>query len=151
MIKKSIGVGLIGLGNVGLGALEILTESAKALEEKLGFPLAVKAICSRTVHSKVLPALPEGVSKFEDWRDVVAHPAVDVVAELIGGTATAKTLIEEALKHRKSVVTANKELMALRGAELWELANSNGVNIGMEASVAGGIPIHTVMREGIAG
>jgi homoserine dehydrogenase len=73
------------------------------------------------------------------------------VAELIGGTATAKAIIEEALKQRKSVVTANKELMALRGAELWELANANGVNIAMEASVAGGIPIHTVMREGIAG
>jgi homoserine dehydrogenase len=151
MIKKSIGVGLIGIGNVGRGALEILSENAGALEEKLGFPLAVKAVCSRTIHAKKLPALPEGVAKLEDWRDLVAHPEVDVVAELIGGTATAKAIIEESLKRKKSVVTANKELMALRGAELWELANANGVNIAMEASVAGGIPIHTVMREGIAG
>ncbi|MFL6415518.1 MAG: homoserine dehydrogenase, partial [Bryobacteraceae bacterium] len=151
MLKKSIGVGLIGLGNVGLGALDILTGNAKALEDKLGFPLSVKAICSRTVHSKTLPALPDGVARYEDWRELVANPEVDVVAELIGGTATAKTIIEDALKRRKSVVTANKELMALRGAELWELANANGVNIAMEASVAGGIPIHTVMREGIAG
>jgi homoserine dehydrogenase len=151
MIKKSIGVGLIGLGNVGLGALEILSENAAALEEKLGFSLQVKAVCSRTIHTKRLPALPEGVAKYEDWRDLVAHPEVDVVAELIGGTATAKAIIEESLKRKKSVVTANKELMALRGAELWEVANANGVNIAMEASVAGGIPIHTVMREGIAG
>src|SRR3954454_23720476 len=151
MLKKSVGVGLIGLGNVGLGALEILTENAKALGEKLGFPIEVKAICSRTVRSKKLPALPKGVAKFEDWRELVASPEVDVVAELIGGTATAKMIIEDALRRRKSVVTANKELMALRGAELWELANANGVNIAMEASVAGGIPIHTVLREGIAG
>src|SRR4051794_5770602 len=151
MLKKSVGVGLIGLGNVGLGALEILTQNAKALEEKLGFPLTVKAVCSRTVRSKTLPVLPEGVAKFEDWRELVAHPEVDVVAELIGGTATARSIIEESLKQRKSVVTANKELMALCGPELWSLANANGVNIAMEASVAGGIPIHTVLREGIAG
>src|ERR1051325_7304407 len=128
MAKKSVGVGLIGLGNVGLGALQILTENAKALEEKLGFALTVKAICSRSVHSKKLPGLPEGVAKFEDWRDVIAHPEVDVVAELIGGTATARAIIEQAVERRKSVVTANKELMALRGAELWELANAKEVN-----------------------
>ena len=80
MIKKSIGVGLIGLGNVGLGALDILSENAAALEEKLGFPLNVKAVCSRTIHAKRLPALPEGVAKYEDWRDLVAHRVVDVVS-----------------------------------------------------------------------
>src|SRR4051812_30046591 len=111
MVKKSVGVGVIGLGNVGMGALEILTENAKALEEKLGFTLTVKAICSRSVHSKKLPAMPGSVAKFEEWRDVIAHPEVDVVAELIGGTATAKAIIEGAVKSRKSVVTANKELM----------------------------------------
>jgi homoserine dehydrogenase len=71
MVKKSVGVGLIGLGNVGLGALEILTENAKALEEKLGFPLSVKAISSRTVHAKKLPALPDGIAKFEDWQRIL--------------------------------------------------------------------------------
>src|SRR5439155_18057274 len=69
----------------------------------------------------------------------------------IGGIGTASHIVEEALRARKSVVTANKELIALRGAELWAVANQNGVNFAMEASVAGGIPIHTVMREGIAG
>jgi homoserine dehydrogenase len=73
------------------------------------------------------------------------------VVEAVGGTGTSAHVIEEALRCRKSVVTANKELMALRGADLWTLANQNGVNLAMEASVAGGIPIHTVLREGIAG
>lgn len=80
-----------------------------------------------------------------------ADPEIDIVVELVGGTATAGHIIEDSLRQHKSVVTANKELMALRGAEMWALANQNGVNLAMEASVAGGIPIHTILREGIAG
>src|SRR5690242_96709 len=130
--------------------LQILAENAKAIEEKLGFPLKVKAVCSRNVEQKNLPAI-DGVVRTANWRDVVCNPEIDIVVELVGGTATAGHVIEEALRHRKSVVTANKELMALRGAELWNAAIAAGVNLAMEASVAGGIPIHTVLREGIAG
>jgi len=82
---------------------------------------------------------------------VVNHPEVDVVAELVGGTTVAREIVETALENGKSVVTANKELMALCGPELWEKAIQKGVNLAMEASVAGGIPIHTVLREGISG
>ncbi len=147
-----VGVGVIGLGNVGLGTLEVLAGNAKSIQEKLGFPLRVKAVCSRSVHQKALPLCStDGLLRTTSWRDVVSHPAVDVVVELIGGTGTAGHIIEEALRARKSVITANKELMASRGAELWTLANQNGVNLAMEASVAGGIPIHTVLREGVAG
>ncbi len=144
-------VGLIGLGNVGLGALEILTENARAIRDKLGFPLRVKTVCSRNVQSKKLPCAQDELVRTSDWHEVVTNPAIDIVVEAVGGTATARHIIEEALRHRKSVVTANKELIALKGSELWELANTNGVNLAMEASVAGGIPIHTVLREGIAG
>jgi homoserine dehydrogenase len=144
-------VGIIGLGNVGSGALQILTENAGGIKEKLGFPLRVKSVCSRSVQQKKLPALASGVLRTSDWREVVADPEIDIVAELIGGTATAGQIVEESLRQRKSVVTANKELMALRGAELWAKASQNGVNLAMEASVAGGIPIHTILREGISG
>ncbi len=144
-------VGVIGLGNVGLGALQILTENAKSVREKLGFPLRVKTVCSRNVQAKKLPPCGDPPVRTTDWREVVTDPEIDIVVELVGGTATAGHIIEEALGRRKSVVTANKELMALRGADLWSLANQNGVNLAMEASVAGGIPIHTVLREGIAG
>jgi homoserine dehydrogenase len=139
------------LGNVGSGALQILSENAGRIQEKLGFPLKVKAVCSRNVREKKLPPLPGVVTRTTDWKEVVSDPEIDIVAELVGGTATAGHIIEEALRQRKSVVTANKELMALRGAELWETANANDVNLAMEASVAGGIPIHTILREGIAG
>ena len=149
-MAKEVTVGLIGLGNVGLGTLQILCENAKSTGEKLGFPLTVKAICSRSVLSKQVEC-GSTVMRTADWREVVQHPEIDIIVEAIGGTATARSVIEEALRNRKSVVTANKELMALRGPELWALANQHGVNIAMEASVAGGIPIHTVLREGIAG
>ncbi|HEY6990044.1 MAG TPA: homoserine dehydrogenase [Bryobacteraceae bacterium] len=144
-------VGVIGLGNVGSGTLEILAENGARIREKLGFPLRVKAICSRNVARKKAPAFPDAVTRTTDWRDVVRDPEIDIVVELVGGTATAGHIIEEALRNRKSVVTANKELMAIRGAELWAMASENGVNLAMEASVAGGIPIHTILREGIAG
>ena len=142
---------MVGLGNVGFGALQILLENSESIREKLGFRIGVKAVCSRTVHEKTLPVLEDGVLRTTNWKEVVSHPEVDVVVEAIGGTGTARHVIEGALAQRKSVVTANKELMALRGSELWSLANQNGVNLAMEASVAGGIPIHTVLREGIAG
>jgi homoserine dehydrogenase len=144
-------LGIIGLGNVGLGTLQILTENAAGIREKLGFPLRVKAVCSRNIHGKTLPPLPDSLVRTSDWREVVSDPEIDIVAELIGGTATASQIIEQSLRSNKSVVTANKELMALRGADFWDLATKSGVNLAMEASVAGGIPIHTILREGIAG
>jgi homoserine dehydrogenase len=143
-------VGVIGLGNVGLGALQILSENAESIRKKLGFPLRVKAVSSRTATRKSLPFCSDAV-RTNDWREVVADPEIDIVVEVIGGTATALHIVEDSLRRGKSVVTANKELMALKGAELWTLASQNGVNLAMEASVAGGIPIHTVLREGIAG
>jgi homoserine dehydrogenase len=144
-------IGVVGLGNVGSGTLEILAENGARIREKLGFPLRLKAVCSRNVGQKKLPAFPAAVVRTTDWKEVVRDPEIDIIVELVGGTATAGHIIEESLRQRKSVVTANKELMAVRGAELWGIASEHGVNLAMEASVAGGIPIHTILREGIAG
>jgi homoserine dehydrogenase len=144
-------VGLIGLGNVGLGTLQILAENSEAIREKLGFPIRVKSVCSRNPEQKSIPAFPQTVARTNDWREIVNDPEIDIVVEVIGGTATASQIVDQALKQHKSVVTANKELMALRGADFWDIAIQNGVNLAMEASVAGGIPIHTILREGIAG
>lgn len=148
---RSVRVGIIGLGNVGSGTLSILTENAEQIAGKLGFRLSVRAVCSRSVHSKELPQLSTDVLKTSDWREVVSHPEVDVVAELVGGTGVAREIIDGAIAHRKSVVTANKELMAQCGAEIWDRAIKARINLAMEASVAGGIPIHAVLREGISG
>jgi homoserine dehydrogenase len=143
-----VGIGLIGLGNVGGGTLKILRENEVGIQARLGFPLRIVQVCSRSVKDK--PGL-EGLSVTPDWRDVVVHPEVEVVAELVGGTNVAREIVESAIAHGKSVVTANKELMALAGLDLYEKATTAGVNLAFEASVAGGIPIHAVLREGIAG
>ncbi|HEV1288238.1 MAG TPA: homoserine dehydrogenase [Bryobacteraceae bacterium] len=148
---KPVNIGIIGLGNVGEGTMTILTENAAHIEAKLGFPLHIAAVCSRGIATKHLPAALGSVFKTADWREVVNHRGVDVVVELIGGTTTAREIVEAAIANGKSVVTANKELMALAGAELWDRAITAQINLAMEASVAGGIPIHAVLREGISG
>jgi homoserine dehydrogenase len=148
---QQVNVGIVGLGNVGMGALTILADNAEQIALKLGFRLNVTAICSRSVESKTIPAGLAPVLKTNDWREVVRHPEVDIVAELVGGTVAAKEIIDGAIAEKKSVVTANKELMALCGCEIWERAIRAGINIAMEASVCGGIPIHAVLREGISG
>src|SRR5271154_1786687 len=145
---QDVNVGIIGLGNVGAGTLAILTENAEQIALKLGFQLRVTALCSRSI--KVNP-VADSILRTSDWRQVVAHPDVDIVAELVGGTTVAREIIDAAIRNRKSVVTANKELMALCGAEIWDRAIAAGINLAMEASVAGGIPIHSVLREGISG
>jgi len=144
-------VGIVGLGNVGSGTLAILAENADSIARKLGFRLKVTAVCSRSVHTKKLPEAFADVFRTTDWREVVAHPDVQIVAELVGGTGVASEIFDAAIAHRKSVVTANKELMAACGPEIWDRAIRAGINLAMEASVCGGIPIHAVLREGISG
>ncbi len=149
---KDVYIGIIGLGNVGSGTLAILAANADQIALKLGFRLKVAAVCSRSVASVTLPpGLGDDVVRTTDWRDVVSNPKVDIVAELVGGTGTAREMIDGAIAHGKSIVTANKELMALAGAEIWDTAIKANINLAMEASVAGGIPIHAVLREGISG
>lgn len=151
MAERGVNVGIIGLGNVGMGALSILTENADQIALKLGFPLRVRALCSRSVAGKPLHASLDSAIKTTNWREVVDHPEVDIVAELVGGSTVAREIIDASIARGKSVVTANKELMALCGADIWDRAIAARINIAMEASVAGGIPIHAVLREGISG
>jgi len=148
---QNVHVGVVGAGNVGLGTLQILSENSDQIAKKLGFSLEVSAVCSPTIASKQLPAGLRGVRRVTDWRDIVNDPSIDIVCELIGGRTVARELIAASIAAGKSVVTANKELMALEGAELWDAAINKGINLAMEASVCGGIPIHAVLREGISG
>src|SRR5438874_1069715 len=119
---EAVNVGIIGLGNVGSGTLAILAENADQIALKLGFHLKVVAICSRSVHSKSIPAVLDGVRKTADWREVVSNPDVHIVAELVGGTGVASEIIQASIENRKSVVTANKEIMAACGPEIWDRA-----------------------------
>ncbi|MDP9169002.1 MAG: homoserine dehydrogenase, partial [Acidobacteriota bacterium] len=113
---KDVHVGVIGLGNVGSGTLAILEANADQIALKLGFRLKVAAVCSRSVASRKIANVPGEALRTADWREVIAHPDVDVVAELVGGTGVAREIIDAAIASGKSIVTANKELMALHGA-----------------------------------
>jgi len=148
---QEVTVGVVGLGNVGSGTLSILAENADQIALKLGFRLKVCTVCSRSVHDKQIPESLGPVARTSDWRDVTGDPRVQIVAELVGGASVAADIIHAAIHNRKSVVTANKELMASCGSEIWNRAIQAGINLAMEASVCGGIPIHAVLREGISG
>jgi len=148
---EAVNIGVVGLGNVGSGTLAILADNADQIALKLGFRLHVAAVCSRSVRSKELPSALASAAKTTDWRDVVNHPGVQIVTELVGGSGVAAEIIDAAIARGKSVVTANKELMASCGPEIWDRAIRAGINLAMEASVCGGIPIHAVLREGISG
>src|SRR5215813_9416939 len=151
MDMQEVNVGIVGLGNVGSSTLAILAENGDQIALKLGYRLKVAAVCSRSVHTKQIPTGLGEVFKTTDWREVVSHPDVQIVAELVGGTSVAAEIVNAAIENRKSVVTANKELMAACGPEIWDRAIRAGINLAMEASVCGGIPIHAVLREGISG
>src|SRR5215831_4697422 len=119
-------VGIVGLGNVGSSTLAILAQNADQIALKLGCRLKVTAVCSRSVHDKKLPDGLGDVARTTDWRDIVANPEVQIVAELVGGTGVASEIIHAAIQNRKSVVTANKELMAACGPEIWDRAIQAG-------------------------
>lgn len=148
---EPVNIGIIGLGNVGSGTLDILAENSADIALKLGFPLRVRALCSLGIANKTIPPAFDSALKTTDWREIVNLPDVHIVAELVGGSGVAREIVEAAIARGKSVVTANKELMAQAGAELWDIAIAARINLAMEASVAGGIPIHAVLREGISG
>jgi homoserine dehydrogenase len=148
---EEVNLGIIGLGNVGSATLNILAGNSDQIAQKLGFRLKVVAVCSRSVANKQIPAALGDVVRTADWREVVSRPDVHIVAELVGGRGAAAEIIDAAIANKKSIVTANKEIMAACGSDIWDRAIRGGVNLAMEASVCGGIPIHAVLREGISG
>ncbi|OFW05346.1 MAG: homoserine dehydrogenase [Acidobacteria bacterium RIFCSPLOWO2_12_FULL_59_11] len=145
---RDVNVGMVGLGTVGGSTLRILDENAAEIEHRLGFRLRVRAASSLEIEAR---SETNGRLLTRTWQEVVEHPEVEIVAELVGGTTIAQEVIRGALERGKPVVTANKELLGLRGAELAQFAAEHKASLNMEASVAGGIPILQVLREGISG
>ncbi len=149
--NPGIRLGLIGLGTVGTGTLGVLREHEREIERRLGAPLEVRVVCSRRVHRKDLSWFGRPVERTRDWRRVVRNPEVDIVIELVGEARTAKAIAFETLAAGKHLVTANKQLVAEHGLELAESARARRVMLGIEACVAGGLPILHAIRQGLAG
>ncbi|MFH0933209.1 MAG: homoserine dehydrogenase [Nitrospirota bacterium] len=143
-----INVGIIGFGTVGSGTVRILLGNKDVLKERLGFEVNLRKIAVRDIMRVRDVKVPEGVVT-TDVDTVLNDPHIDIVVEVIGGIRPAKDFILKAISNGKHVVTANKALLAIEGDEIFTAAQDAGVEIGFEASVAGGIPIIKVIREGL--
>jgi homoserine dehydrogenase len=149
-LSESVGVGLLGCGTVGSSVVRLLAESRDEIAERSGCLFEVVRVAVRdNERPRDVPLPPEAFTT--DASAVVAEPGVQVVLEVMGGAEPARSLILDALAGGKSVVTANKELLANHGAELFEAAAKGETDLLFEAAVAGGIPIIRPLRESLAG
>tara|TARA_B100000686_G_C16734347_1_gene942691 strand:+ start:190 stop:1497 length:1308 start_codon:yes stop_codon:yes gene_type:complete len=143
---KTIKLGLIGFGTVGSGVLKILAQIQPVIEKKLGVSLKLVKIADLDIKTdRGVPIAPNILTKDSD--EILNHPEIDIVIELIGGLEPARTFVLKAISNGKHVVTANKALLAKYADELFSASDEKNVGIGYEASVAGCIPIIRSIRE----
>ncbi len=138
-MSKSIKIGLIGFGNVGQGVFNIATTNQIMIADRVGQPVEIKTICVRSIEK--YQGLCGDITLTTDVDDILLDAEIDIVVEVIGGEYPAYDYIVKALKQKKYVVTANKELIAKHKQTFFELAKEHNVDIFFEASVGGGIPI----------
>ena len=143
---KSLKIGICGVGNVGGAVLDTLEKNPEIIQNQGGVKLEAILVGARKGKSAVTN---KDLNVVTDLKEVAASEEIDVFVELIGGTDLAKELVETAISNGKHVVTANKALIASHGDELFKLAKEKGVQIGFEASVAGGTPVIKALREGL--
>ncbi len=146
---QSVKIGVLGLGTVGSGTVNVLHRNKEEITRRAGREIEIKCAADRTI-DKPRNCDTSGFELTTDAFDIVNDPEIQIVVELIGGTGIARDLILKAIENGKHVVTANKALIALYGDDLFEKAQEKGVTITFEAAVAGGIPIIKAMREGLA-
>jgi len=146
---KPIHVGLLGLGTVGSGTIEVLRRNREEISRRAGREIVVKVAGARDLTKERAVSL-EGIEVAGRAGEIVARPDIDIVVELIGGEADALELVLKAIDNGKHVVTANKALLAKHGTEIFARAHAKGVMVAFEASVAGGVPIIKAIREGLS-
>jgi homoserine dehydrogenase len=146
---REIGVGLLGLGNVGSGVLKLLSDNAEAIERRLGARVVVRKVAVREAEKRRLVEVDKKLLTTRATQ-VIDDPGVEILVELIGGEDPAREYVRRAIEAKKHVVTANKLLLAMHGDELFALAEKHGRDLYYEASVCGGLPIIRALREGLA-
>jgi homoserine dehydrogenase len=146
---KPIYVGLLGLGTVGSGTIEVLRRNREEISRRAGRDIVIKVAGARDLKKERGVSL-EGIELVQRAGEIVARPDIDIVVELIGGETDARELVLKAIEAGKHVVTANKALLARHGTEIFSAAHRKGVMVAFEASVAGGIPIIKAIREGLS-
>ena len=141
-------IGIIGLGTVGEGVLKVLTKEKESIFEKSRADIEVKYACDLNINREFSFDFDKSIL-INDYKKILNDPEIKIVVELIGGETIAKQIIIEAFEAKKSVVTANKALIAKYGVELFQRAKKNGVSFLFEAAVGGGIPIVTPLMESL--
>jgi homoserine dehydrogenase len=149
-VTKLVRIGVLGCGNVGSAFVKLVVAQQSMIEARTGVRLEVGAVAVRNLSRERDVELADGVLT-RDAQAVVADPSIELVVEVIGGIEPARELITSALRAGKPVVTANKELLANHGTELFAVSDEAGVDLLFEAAVAGGIPIIRVLRESLRG
>ncbi|MEY3786884.1 MAG: hypothetical protein RLZ75_1091 [Pseudomonadota bacterium] len=147
---KPVKVGILGLGTVGGGTVNVLKRNAAEISRRAGREIIIKRASAKDL-SKIRICDTQGIILSSDPMDIINDPEIEIVLELIGGAGTVKEMILKAIENGKHVVTANKSLIALHGNEIFAKASEKGVIVAFEAAVAGGIPIIKAIREGLSG
>ncbi len=150
MDMREIKIGILGFGTVGAGVVEGIQKNGALMAERTGIIPVVARIADLDIESYRGIVVPDGVLT-TDAMAVIADPEIDLIVELVGGTTVARTFTLEALRQGKSVITANKALLADHGEELYTTARENHAGIYYEAAVGGGIPILRSQRAGLIG
>ncbi len=146
---EPVQVGVLGLGTVGGGTVNVLKRNAQEIARRAGREIEVTHAAARDLNKKRI-CDTDGIQITVDPFDIVSNPYIDIVIELIGGDTLARELVMQAIDNGKHVVTANKALIAKHGNEIFAAAQNKGVMVAFEAAVAGGIPIIKALREGLA-
>ncbi len=147
---KPVKVGLLGLGTVGGGTVNVLQRNAEEITRRAGRGIVISHASARDINKPRI-CDTQGIQLTENPMGVVTDPDVSIVVELIGGDTLARELVLKAIANGKHVVTANKALIAKHGNEIFSAAQKKGVMVAFEAAVAGGIPIIKAIREGLSG
>ncbi len=148
-LVKPVKVGLLGLGTVGTGVVRIVEGNQEDLSSQVGSPIVIEKIAVKNTEKDRVIAVDRAKLTEDPW-EVIRHPDIDVIVEVMGGIDQTKEYILEALERGKHIVTANKDLMALHGSEILAKAQEKQCDVFYEASVAGGIPIIRTLIEGFS-
>ncbi|WP_262965856.1 homoserine dehydrogenase [Methylobacter psychrophilus] len=147
---KPVKVGVLGLGTVGGGTVNVLKRNAEEIARRAGREIIITRASAKDLDKERI-CDTQGIILSTDPMDIINDPEIDIILELIGGAGLVKEMVLKAIDNGKHVVTANKSLIALHGNEIFAKASEKGVIVAFEAAVAGGIPIIKAIREGLSG
>ncbi|MFQ5952615.1 MAG: homoserine dehydrogenase [Candidatus Omnitrophota bacterium] len=146
---KTVNIGIIGLGTVGMGVYDAIQSNGKLIAERTGVSLQIKAVCDKDKNALDSIEAKKGMVKTADANEVLKEDDIDIIVELIGGVNPAKDIILDALKKKKHVVTANKALLSSHWKDIFSAASENKVFVNFEASAGGAIPVIRALQQSL--